>query len=230
MNSYIAGFHSICIQDHSLKNIGKITRNNPSLVLVDGASGGVGMATVELAKALGSKVIAGVSNELKMQYPQAAGADVVLCYGTDKESYHQFKDAVKNEAKKLGFPAGVDLVVDVVQGDLFESALLSCVRPLGVICLVGFTAGQKPIRPGLLLVKEVIVAGSIWGRFAQENPIQHRQNVEEILDFFSTGAIKPRASTIFPLEQYAEAFELFESNKGQGNTVIDFINRSRSNM
>jgi len=217
-------------KDHSLKNIGKINSDNGGLVLVDGASGGVGMATVELAKAMGQKVIAGVSNEHKMQYPKAAGADVVLCYGTDKEAYLQFKDAVKKEANKLGFPAGVDVVIDVVQGDLFESALLSCVRPLGVICLVGFTAGQKPIRPGLLLVKEAIVAGSIWGRFAQENPVIHGQNVEEILNFFARGAIKPRASTIFPLEQYADAFELFESNKGQGNNVIEFVHRSRSNL
>lgn len=213
----------IAYKDHSLKNIGKITRNNPGLILVDGASGGVGMATIAIAKAMGSKVIAGVSTENKMHHPKAAGADVVLCYGTDKETYLQFKDLVKVEAKKLGFPAGVDVVVDVVQGDLFESALISCVRPLGVICLVGFTAGQKPIRPGLLLVKEVIVAGSIWGRFAQENPGIHRQNVEEILNFFSTGAIKPRASTVFPIEEFADTFELFESNKGQGNNVIEFL-------
>jgi NADPH2:quinone reductase len=197
---------------------------------VDGASGGVGMATIELAKAMGAMVIAGVSHELKMKHPQSVGADVVLCYGKDKQSYLQFKDAVKDAATKLGFPAGVDLVVDVVQGDLFESALVSCVRPLGMICLVGFTAGQIPIRPGLLLVKEVMVVGSLWGRFAHENPSVHRQNVEEILNFFTSGAIKPRTSTIFPLMQFADAFELFECNKGQGNTVIEFRNSQISSL
>jgi len=203
---------------HSLKVLGEIGPGD--LVLVDGASGGVGMAAIQLAKVMGAQVIAGVSVPEKKEPPAEAGADRVLCYGRDRESYRKFKNDVKQASAELGHPAGVDLVVDMVQGELFEGALVSSVRPLGKLCLVGFTGGQKPIRPGMLLIKQAVAVGSMWGSWARDHPREQEQNVSELLGFLTTGQVQPRVDRLFPFDDFIQAFELFENNQARGNTVL----------
>ena len=208
-----------CAAYHSLKVIGNVSSSD--LILVTGASGGVGMATIELGKAMGCKVIAGVSSIDKAGgAPLSVGADIVLPYGHDEKSQANFKASVKAASATLGHPRGVSLIVDVVHGDLFTNALVSCIKPLGTICLVGFAGGQRPIKPGLLLIKEAMVVGSLWGRWARENPVEFRTNMNEILNYMADGSITARVDNMFMLEEYAKAFELYEGNEGRGNTVI----------
>ena len=213
---------------HSIKTLGQI--NQDSIVLVDGASGGVGMACIELAKAMGCKcVIAGVSTQDKVKFPYSVGADVVFTYGRSKETYQKFKQDVLQCCKtKLDRRDGVDIVIDMVNGPLFEFALMGCVKPTtGKIVLVGFASGtQQLIKPGLVLVKEISVVGSLWGRYAT-NPKtkdQHTKNVYEILNDIATGKIVPRVNKIFRKQDFIKAFELYDTNTGCGNTVISFDN------
>lgn len=216
---------------HSIKTLGGINPN--SVILVDGASGGVGMATIELAKAIGCKcIIAGVSSEDKMKYPYSVGADVVFTYGRTKQTYKNFKQHVLQYCKTtLGNPNGVDIIIDMVNGQLFENALVGCIKPMGKICLVGFTAGQQQlIKPGIILVKEIQIIGSLWGRYALiDNPKQHRFNVYEILNYIANGKIKPRVDRIYHKSNFIKAFELYHFNNGRGNTVISFINENYNN-
>ena len=205
---------------HSLRVLGEVKIGQ--IVLVDGASGGVGLAAIQLAKAMGAKVIAGVSTEAKTRLPEQAGADSVLVYGREKTTFQEFKKQVRQVCSELGQPAGVDVIVDMVQGDLFEAALLSCLRPLGRVALVGFTAGQKPIRPGMILIKQATLMGSMWGPWSRENPDQHKQHVDEILDYIATGKVDPIVGKVFDFDDAISAFELYERNEGQGNTVIRF--------
>jgi NADPH2:quinone reductase len=230
--NYFAAYHSLVEVGHiDPSSCSKTKSTNAStIVLVTGASGGVGMATIELAKAMGCTVVAGVGSLSKKTGPESVGADVVLCYGRTKLERKAFRREVTRFCKKQRNSRGVDLVVDVVMGDLFEDALVGCLKPLGTIALVGFAAGQRPIRPGILLVKEARVAGSLWGSVAIEASEDGTSNkydrmVENILGYLSDGSISGRVDRIVPVSRFIEAFEVFEENKGRGNTVISFVEK-----
>jgi NADPH2:quinone reductase len=233
--NYFAAYHSLVEVGRieplssSSSNNAKYT-NSSTIVLVTGASGGVGMATIELAKAMGCIVVAGVGSFSKKTGPDSVGADAVFCYGRTKPERKAFRKEVARFCKqRKNSRGGVDLVVDVVMGDLFDDALVGCLKPLGTIALVGFAAGQRPIRPGILLVKEARVAGSLWGSVAAEanedgtTPNKYSQMVENILGYLSDGSITGRVDRIVPVSRFIEAFEVFEENKGRGNTVISFV-------
>jgi len=235
--NYFAAYHAL-VEVGQIDPFASLSTNSSKIVLVTGASGGVGMATIELAKAMGCIVVAGVGSPSKLSGPELVGAEAVFCYGRTKPERKAFRKQVSIFCKRQQRgtkSGGVDLVVDVVMGDLFQDALIGCLKPLGTIALVGFAAGQRPIKPGLLLIKEARVAGSIWTRIAFEASEKDGNNryskmVHTILGYMASGKIPGRVDKIVPLSKFAEAFEVFEENKGRGNTVISFVDEENGSL
>lgn len=178
-------------------------------VLVHGAAGGVGTAVIQLAVALGARVIAVVSTEAKAQAAREVGAhEVVLADG--------FRDTVKALA-----PQGVDMVVDPVGGDRFTDSLRS-LAPEGRLLVVGFTAGEIPtVRVNRLLLNNIDVVGVGWGAFAFARPGYLATQWEELLPHVRSGALDPLVSATFPLEKAAEALARIDERQVTGKVVLE---------
>ncbi len=158
-------------------------------MLVHGAAGGVGTATIQVAKGYGARTIAVVSTEAKGEVARKAGADeVVLVDG--------FRDSVK----ELTGGDGVDVVMDVVGGDLMTDSLRS-LGTQGRLLVVGFTAGGIPeVKVNRLLLNNVDVRGVGWGAYAMVRPGYMRQQWDELLPMMESGVIDPPIGTTYPLE------------------------------
>ncbi|MGH3368657.1 MAG: NADPH:quinone oxidoreductase family protein [Nocardioidaceae bacterium] len=178
-------------------------------VLVHGAAGGVGTATTQVAKGYGARVIAVVSTEAKAEVARAAGADeVVLVEG--------FLSAVK----ELTDGRGVDIVVDVVGGDLMTDSLRS-LGPLGRLLVVGFTAGAIPeVRVNRLLLNNIDVRGVGWGGYAMGRPGFMRAQWEELLPMMENGTIDPPVGTAYPLEDVRTALTDMAERRATGKSVL----------
>ena len=179
-------------------------------VLVHGAAGGVGTAVVQLAAALGARVVAVVSTDAKAEVARAAGAhETVLADG--------FKDSVKG----LTGGAGVDLVVDPVGGDRFTDSLRS-LAPEGRLLVVGFTAGEIPtVRVNRLLLNNIDVVGVGWGAFAMARPGYLGQQWAELEPHLRSGALDPVISATFPLEDAAAALATIDERRVTGKVVLE---------
>ena len=180
-------------------------------LLVLGASGGVGLAAVELGKAMGAKVIAAASSSEKLRIAKDAGADELINY-TDEP----LKDAVK----KLTKGKGVDVIYDPVGGDFTEQALRTMAWN-GRHLIIGFAAGDIPKVPAnLTLLKGCSVVGVFWGAFARNEPEVSAQNMMELLQMYSEGKIDPKVSEVFDFEQYAEALGALTGRRATGKIVL----------
>ncbi|MCU1664317.1 MAG: NADPH:quinone reductase [Pseudonocardia sp.] len=179
-------------------------------VLVHGAAGGVGTACVQLAAALGARVVAVVSTEEKAEAARAVGAhETVLAEG--------FRDAVK----ELTSGAGVDLVVDPVGGDRFTDSLRS-LAPEGRLLVVGFTGGDIPtVRVNRLLLNNIDVVGVGWGAFALARPGYMAGQWAELEPHLRSGALDPLMSATFPLERAAEALARIDERQVTGKVVLE---------
>lgn len=194
---------------YALKQRANIQPGETLLVL--GASGGVGLATIELGKAMGAKVIAAASTAEKLAIAKEAGADELINYTEEP-----LKDAVK----KLTNSKGVDVVYDPVGGDFTEQALRAMAWN-GRHLIIGFAAGDIPKIPAnLTLLKGCSVVGVFWGSFTQREPETSASNMMELLKMFAEGKIDPKISQVFEFEDYEKALGALTGRTATGKIVL----------
>lgn len=194
---------------HALKQRANIQPGETLLVL--GASGGVGLAAVEIGKAMGARVIAAASSAEKLEVAKAAGADELINY-----SEVSLKDAVKELTKGQG----ADVIYDPVGGDLFDQAVRS-INWKGRLLVVGFASGRIPEFPAnLALLKGSSIVGVFWGSFAAREPQANLENFQQLFAWFSEGKLKPLVSLTYKLDEYEDALEVLSSRKAVGKVVV----------
>ena len=202
---------------HALKDRGHVKPGETLLVL--GAAGGVGLSAVELGKAMGAKVIAACSTQEKVDLALKHGADAGVVYGRgpfDKDGQR----ALGALFKEACGPDGADVIYDAVGGDYAEPALRSIAWE-GRYLVIGFAAGDIPKIPlNLALLKGCDIVGVFWGNWTARNPGLFQQSIEELIEMYVAGKIKPYVSERFPLEKGADAIAHLGSRKAMGKVVV----------
>jgi NADPH2:quinone reductase len=179
-------------------------------VLVHGAAGGVGTASIQVAKAIGASTIALVSSEAKRQVAEEAGADRVVLLG----------DAWKDEVKELS-GGGVDVVLDPVGGERFTDSLRS-LRENGRLIVVGFAGGSIPeVKVNRLLLGNTEVIGAGWGAYVMGKPDLNREIGAQVGRMVDEGFIRPIVGERFPLERAADALRTLDERRATGKIVLD---------
>ena len=182
-------------------------------VLILGASGGIGTASIQLSKIMGLNTICAVGSEEKEAYVRNLGADEVIRY--DKED-------LKESAKSLTNGNGVDIVIDPVGGDATEQALRATAFN-GRLLVIGFANGQIPkISLNLTLVKGVSIVGVWWGRWTNTSPKETAEDFKELVGFVNNNQLEIRPKNIYTLEEAPKALSNFLHRKNVGKTVIKF--------
>jgi NADPH2:quinone reductase len=179
-------------------------------LLVLGAAGGVGLTAVEIGKAMGARVIAAASSAEKLAVAREHGADALVNYTTEK---------LTDRVMALTDGKGADVCFDPVGGDLFDAAL-SSLGWGGRILLVGFVGGIPKIPANRLLVKHRSALGSSLRYFRWHAPDKLRQTVEELLEWYEAGKLKPLVSHRLSLERSVEAIRLLTDRKAYGKIVV----------
>lgn len=195
---------------HALKQSAALQPGETVLVL--GAAGGVGISAVEIASAMGARVIAAASNEEKLEFAREAGADEGINYSTA---------ALRDSLKELTQGKGIDVVYDPVGGELAQQAL----RALGWHgrhLVIGFACGEIPAFPAnLALLKEASIVGVWWGTWAAKNPQAQQQNMQEMADMIAAGKLNPRVTEAYPLDDFREAFAAITRRRARGKVILN---------
>jgi NADPH:quinone reductase-like Zn-dependent oxidoreductase len=201
---------------HALVDRGKLKAGQTLLVL--GAAGGVGIAAIEIGKALGARVVAAVSSEEKAEAAREAGADATLVYPAgpfDRDG----QKALAGLFKEAVGPAGADVILDPVGGDYSEAALRAIAWE-GRFLVVGFPAGIAKLPLNLTLLKSCDVCGVFWGAFAARDPRANAAHVEQLFRWWDEGRIAPRISATYPLERAGEAIAALRDRRAFGKLVV----------
>ena len=201
---------------HALVDRGRLAPGQMLLVL--GAAGGVGIAGVEIGKALGAQVVAAVSSEAKAEAVRSAGADMVLVYPSGPFDRNGQKALTQLFKEAVG-PAGADVILDPVGGDYSEAALRSIAWE-GRFLVVGFPAGIAKLPLNLTLLKSCDVCGVFWGGFFAREPKRNAEHVEQLFRWWGEGRIAPKISATYPLEHAGEAIAELRDRKAVGKLVV----------
>lgn len=194
---------------HALKQRARLQEGETVLVL--GAAGGVGIATVELAKAMGAKVIAAASTDEKLEFCKASGADELINYS---------KDDMRARIKDITGGNGVDVIYDPVGGDYTEAAFRS-MAPGGRHLVVGFAAGDIPKVPiNLCLLKQASLVGVFWGAWATANPPEQIQNMKEILEMVAKKQVRASVNDVFSFADVEAAFACLTERRAKGKVIL----------
>jgi NADPH:quinone reductase len=195
--------------EHALVDRGALGAGETLLVL--GAAGGVGLAAIEIGKALGARVIACASTDDKLAVCREHGADGTINYATED---------LRERIKALTGGNGPDVVYDPVGGPYTEPALRS-IAWRGRLLVVGFAAGEIPKIPlNLTLLKGCSIVGVFWGEFTRREPQRFAESMQQLGRWYAQGRLKPHVSETFPLERAADALTLMAQRRVTGKIVL----------
>jgi NADPH2:quinone reductase len=194
---------------HALKQSANLQPGETVLVL--GAAGGVGIAAVEVSKAMGARVIAAASSDAKLEFARSAGADETINYSTSP---------LKETVKELTGGNGVDVVYDPVGGELAEQAFRATAWH-GRYLVIGFASGDIPkFAANIALLKEASIIGVWWGTWAAKNPEIQLQNMLDMAKLIREGKVTPRVTESYPLDDFAKAFGAITGRRALGKVTL----------
>ena len=194
---------------HGLKDCGHLQAGETLVVL--GAAGGVGVAAIEIGKAMGARVIAAASTDDKLALCKQVGADETINYSTEN---------LKDRINELTGGKGADVVYDPVGGPYTEPAIRALAWR-GRLLVIGFAAGEIPKIPlNLALLKERSIVGVYWGDSTRHDPAGHLANLKQLNAWFAAGTIKPVVSERFSLDRAKDAIALIANRGVKGKIVV----------
>lgn len=185
------------------------------IVMVTGAAGGVGLAAVQVAKALGATVIATVSTAKKAELARASGADHIV-----RTDVPDLRESLRKQVAEAIGRRGVDVIVDSVGGDVFDASLRT-IAWSGRLVVVGFAEGRIPqVKAGYLLVKNIALIGLQWSDYRDREPEKVSTVQQELYRWYEAGKIKPHVMAAYPLHEYQRALRAVRDREVQGKVVL----------